>query len=92
MEWTVRHEPEAHRFVASLEGGEATIAYETDADGTLDLVHTFVPPDLRGHGVADELARQSLSRLKEEGTPFRLTCPFLRAYVLRHPELGPAKS
>ena len=89
MTFAVRHDQEAKKFIADIEGREATISYETDPDGTLDLVHTFVPPPLRGKGVADELARQTLDRLKAERTAYRLTCPFLRTYALRHPEAAP---
>jgi predicted GNAT family acetyltransferase len=93
MSWKIRHDTEGRRFVADIDGAEATISYEID-HGTYDLLHTFVPEALRGKGVADELARQTLAWLQAEGQPFRLTCPFLHSYGLRHPKdaVSPAHS
>ena len=36
--------------------GEAVLLYDTLTDGTLDFHHTEVPPALRGHGIAGQLA------------------------------------
>jgi predicted GNAT family acetyltransferase len=86
MSFAVRHDEKGHKFVAAIDGQEAEIRYEAEPDGTCNLAHTFVPPSLRGHGVAEELARQTLDQLRATGLKYRLTCPFLRAFVQRHPE------
>ena len=47
----------AHRFEQRFAEGVATLRYRYDADGSLVLVHTEVPPALEGRGVAGHLAR-----------------------------------
>jgi len=44
----IHHEPAAHRFVARTAGVEAVLEYATLDAKTLDYLHTFVPPALRG--------------------------------------------
>ena len=90
----VRHDEKQSKFYADVEGTEGTagaegggavIEYEKRGD-TYDLLHTFVPPSLRGQGVADELARQTLDQIRSEGGRIVASCPFLHSFVERHPE------
>jgi predicted GNAT family acetyltransferase len=45
-----------HRFEATVEGYTAVLQYH-EADGRVTLIHTEVPPELRGRRIADALAR-----------------------------------
>jgi len=84
----VQHDEKQSKFyalAASTADGEAVIEYEKRG-GTYDLLHTFVPPSLRGQGVADELARQTLDQIRSEGGRIVPSCPFIRSFVERHPE------
>lgn len=82
----VRHEPEARRFVADVEGAAAYITYREVDGRILDFDHTFVPRPLRGGGIASQLAAHALAYAREHAFRVVPSCPFVAAYVARHPE------
>ena len=77
------------RKVFSLEtpGHEAAfLEYELDPDtGTVDMFETFVPPSLRGKGVAKRLADAAFSWAVDNKMKMRLSCWYLAGYLERHP-------
>lgn len=52
----------------------------------LVLVHTDVPPELEGRGVGGRLVQGVLETARERGTKIFPACPFVHAYIRRHPE------
>lgn len=82
----VVHDIDHSRFVLSLDGSSAEIQYETVDDGVLDLRHTEVPPELQHRGVGDALAMGTFEYARANGLRLVLTCPFLRRWILSHPE------
>ena len=86
MSATIRHEPDARRFVLDLPGGTGVITYRELAERVLDLDHTFVPPALRGGGVASQLAEHALRYARERGYRVIPSCPFVAAFIERHPQ------
>ena len=87
---SVRHEPERSRFVADLPEGEAELLYGEFERDVLDLRHTEVPPAGRGQGVGDALVRAALGYARERGARVMATCPYVQAWLRRHPEERPA--
>ncbi len=85
----IHHESAAHRFVARIGDAEAVIEYATVNAKTLDYHHTFVPPALRGGGIASQLAEFALRYARDNGIKVRPTCPFVARYIERHPEFQP---
>ena len=85
----IHHEPAAHRFVARTAGVEAVLEYATLNAKTLDYHHTFVPPALRGGGIASQLTEYALRYARDNGFKVRPTCPFVARYIERHPEFQP---
>ena len=57
-----------------------------EAAGRVTLIHTEVPPELRGRRLADALARAALDHARQHGLAVRPLCPFVQAFVKRHPE------
>ena len=82
----IRHEPAAHRFVARTAGVEAVLEYHAVDTKTLDYHHTFVPPALRGAGMASQLTEHALRYARDNGFKVLPTCPFVARYIERHPE------
>jgi uncharacterized protein len=74
-----------HRFEVTVDGYTAILAYR-EVDGRVTLIHTEVPPELRGRGIADALARTALIDARERGLAVRPLCPFVQGFVKRHPE------
>ena len=89
MEIEVRRDDERHRYYALLDGQEAHIRFAPAGPGTLDFQHTEVPPELRGHGVAEALVRQALEDVRARGEHIIATCPYVKAFLARHPEYRP---
>jgi len=85
----IRHEPTAQRFVANTASGEAVLQYDTASAKLLDYHHTFVPPALRGGGIASKLTEYALRYARDNGFKVRPTCPFVARYIQRHPEFAP---
>jgi predicted GNAT family acetyltransferase len=82
----VRHEPDAHRFAADVAGGTAELAYMYPNPNLIVFVHTEVPEEAEGGGVGSALAKAGLDWARGEGARVLPLCPFVAAYVHRHPE------
>jgi hypothetical protein len=52
----------------------------------LELIHTEVPRKLRGIGLASSLAKVALDWARKENYRVDIICPYVGAYVKRHPE------
>ncbi len=75
----------ASRFEILTDEGAAILAYRyRGAD--LDLLHTEVPRALEGRGYASALATAALSYARREGLKVIPTCPYVKAFLARHPE------
>ena len=80
---------EASRFELTVDGQTAVLQYERTPT-SLVLVHTEVPPALRGRHLGDALVMAALDHAHAQRLPVVLVCPFARAYLRTHPELAPA--
>jgi hypothetical protein len=72
------------RFELTMDGLTAFLAYERTPD-TLTLIHTEVPEGLRGQHVGEALVEGALHAGRSEGLRIVAICPFVRAYMRRHP-------
>jgi predicted GNAT family acetyltransferase len=50
------------------------------------FTHTFVPPELRGRGLAEKLVRAGLDWTRAQGFRAVPQCSYVDAYIRRHPE------
>ncbi len=81
----------ASRFQLEAEGAHAILEYRL-RDHAINLVHTEVPQQLRGRGLADQLVGAALEYAREHQLRVIPSCPFVKAYLRRHPDaLGPAR-
>ena len=51
----------------------------------LALMHTYVPESLAGKGLASALAQYAFEYAKENNLKVIVYCPFVAAYLKRHP-------
>src|SRR5215813_6530133 len=72
------------RFELSASGDTAFLLYEL-TDGALTLIHTAVPTTLRGHHLGDALVEAALQTAHSQGLRVVAVCPFVKAYLRRHP-------
>ena len=83
----VTFEPGAKRFEARVEGSDAVAHLDVMPATTIwTLTHTEVPSALEGRGVGTALVRAALAHVRAEGAQVMPLCPFVVAYVKRHPE------
>jgi uncharacterized protein len=81
----VRHNAAAHRFEAGVEPHLALIIYRLKGNA-VDLVHTEVPEQYQGHGLAGKLVSAALRWARESGLKVIPSCPYVRSYIGKHPE------
>lgn len=84
----VTHEPDQQRYSVSVDGRPAGFAAYIPAEGMLVFSHTEVYPEFEGQGVGSALAREALDDVRRQGTKLMPMCPFIRAWIHRHPEYG----
>lgn len=82
----IEHEPDRQRFVAHAEGHVGRLEYRRAAPTTLDYHSTYVPPALRGRGVASDLVRHALAYADEQGLEVVPSCSFVARFIEKHPE------
>ncbi|WP_373319774.1 GNAT family N-acetyltransferase [Rugosimonospora africana] len=87
MNITVRDNPEQHRYEAVADDAVAgIIQYRDRHDGARVFLHTETMPDFAGKGVASVLVRQALEMERERRQMVVPVCPFVSAFLERHPE------
>jgi predicted GNAT family acetyltransferase len=83
----IRNNENLHRYELETEG-QAAVAYYKLAPGVITLTHTETPMALRGRGIASRLVRGALEDARARGLKVVPKCPFVSAYIARHPEFG----
>jgi hypothetical protein len=81
----VNHNAARSRFEVELDGQVAAAEYQRD-DHTITFTHTEVPLAHRGRGVGNQLARTAFDFARAEGLRVVTRCPFMSAWLRRHPE------
>ena len=74
-----------HRFELSAEGHLAAAYYEL-AGNVITFVHTEGPPELGGKGIGSKLVRGALDQVRARKLRVVAQCPFVKAYIEKHPE------
>lgn len=73
------------QFEIHTDGEIALLQYRFYKDD-IALMHTAVPDKLSGKGIATSLAHHALEWAKEHHKKVMVYCPFVAAYLKRHPE------
>jgi len=80
------HKNENHkRFELNVNGPLAFIDYKESPEH-IALTHTEVEPELQGTGASTAVVEKTLMYIKETGKKLLPFCPFVFAYIKRHPE------
>ncbi len=81
----VVHNEDGRQFEMSVPSGLAVLRYTRDAE-SIDLLHTLVPTEDEGNGHGTMLVQAAFEYARKAGIEVVPTCPFVKAYVERHPE------
>jgi uncharacterized protein len=78
----------AHRWEAHY-GQHLAVAEYRRLSGTLFFIHTEVPPELEGQGIASRLVQAALDDARTKHLAVVPFCPYVASYIRRHPEYEP---
>jgi uncharacterized protein len=82
---TVVNNRTQHRYELAVDGHVAATYYEL-ADGVITFVHTEVPSELGGKGIGSKLIKGALDQVRSDGLKVIAQCPFVKAYIDKHPD------
>jgi uncharacterized protein len=78
--------PRASRYELWLGATRAGLIQYLAESGTVLLVHTEIDPAFAGQGLGEQLVAGALADLRARGLKLVPLCPFVRAYLRRHPD------
>jgi uncharacterized protein len=78
--------PEWHRYELQVDGAVAGFALYRRQPGVVTFTHTEIDPASEGQGLGSALARSALAQIRDRGEQVVPLCPFIAAYIRRHPE------
>lgn len=81
----VRDNSARSRFELEADGVMVFMNYRLSGD-VISLDHTETPVAARGRGLASRLTQGVLDDVRSRGLKIVPRCPFVRAYVERHPQ------
>lgn len=82
----VSDNPAKFQYEASVAGQVVGIARYRSVGDQVIFVHTLVNHDYQGRGVGGVLAKWALDDVVRRGRRIVALCPYIAAYVSRHPE------
>ncbi|HXI00076.1 MAG TPA: GNAT family N-acetyltransferase [Sphingobacteriaceae bacterium] len=74
-----------HSFELMVEGKRSFIDYQKK-NNTVSLIHTEVPRELRGKGIAEILVEKTFYYLEEHKLKAVPLCSYIRDFIKDHPE------
>lgn len=83
--YKVSHIKENNRFEVDLGDDKAVLIYMIKA-GLFILLHTEVPPEFEGRGIAASMAREALDFARENRYKVRSYCSYTSRYIEKHSE------
>jgi hypothetical protein len=78
--------PERKRFIVTVDGETAGYLVYRLRPALLALIHTEVEDRFEGRGIGGRLARFALDQARSKGLAVLPFCPFVNAWIKRHPE------
>ena len=78
----------AHQYETRIEGQLARLVYRQTGDRIV-FTHTEGPSTISRRGVGSQIVRSALDDARAQGLQVVPVCPFVRAYIERHPEYQP---
>lgn len=86
MDVAVQDNPQEHRYEVREDGRLAGFVQYRRTGSRITMIHTEIDPRFEGRGLGSELARAALADIRAQGLELVPVCPFIAAYVRRHPD------
>lgn len=84
IDGTILHDAAQGRFSATVDGHTGYVEYVV-RDGVMDILHTIVPKEIGGRGIAGRLVEAALEHARDAGLKVRASCEYAAAWMTRHP-------
>lgn len=81
----ITHDETRGRFACSVDGYPCELDYRLDGR-RMAILHTGVPRQIGGRGIAAELTRAALDTARDRGWQVLPLCSYAADYIRRHPE------
>ena len=81
----ILHEPQNSTFKLNIDGYWAYVTYLVK-DKKLDIIHTVVPPQIGGRGIASQLVKTAYDYAIAQDFYPAATCSYAIAWLKRYPE------
>jgi predicted GNAT family acetyltransferase len=81
---TIEHQKDLHRFVLAQDGYECLLEYRlsgADDRQSVDFIHTYVPFQLRGKKLAEQLVDAGLLWAKAQGYQIDASCSYVKKFL-----------
>lgn len=88
MKMEIRHDPDGKKFFCIIDGLECLAEYEWNSDGVMEIVHTYVPPDLRNRGIAEAILVYAAKYAVSQGIRIVPTCSYAVNFFKKHKEFA----
>lgn len=89
---SVRHRPDRDRFeildAGNVIGKAVYRDYDGDGQGQRIFYHTVINEEYGGQGLAGQLATVGLTATVEAGLGIVPVCPFIKKFLVKHPEFA----
>lgn len=82
--YTVVNNTGQSKFEIKFDNGETAFIDYKITPGKISFVHTEVPEDMGGKGIAAQLAKTALDYAREQNLRINVYCSYIAAYVKRH--------
>ena len=82
----MRDNPDERRYELLLDGTLVGELVYRHTNGGLVLLHTEVSASVEGRGLGSVLVARTLDDVRTRGLHIVPVCPFVQAYLRRHPE------
>ena len=90
MSTTVEDAPTRHRYEVEVDGETAGHVVYRQVGDVRTFVHTEVDDRFQGRGVASELVRAAIDDTLAHGLTIAVTCPYVTAWLNKHPDVARA--
>ena len=81
----MKHDPQAQEFYIETQEGKVLLHYEREGD-VLNFHHTFVPPELRGKGLAEQVVKAGFEYIEQNRLKVIPSCPYVARLVVKNPD------
>ena len=80
----VKHDATTGEFYLETEDGKAFLCYRID-ENYVDFFHTFVPPGLRGKGVAEQIVAKGFAYAQQQQLQVLPSCSYVKKLAKKNP-------